>query len=75
MELCRRALRQGGGYPAAANAANEVANAAFRQGRISMPRIAECIEAALDRPLPNMVTEQDVLAIDAECRRLTEQMI
>ncbi len=75
MDLCRRALRQGGGYPAAANAANEVANAAFRQGRISMPCIAKCIEAALDRPLPNAVTEQDILAIDAECRRLTEQQI
>lgn len=75
MDLCRRALQKGGGYPAAANAANEVANAAFRQGRIALPKIAECIEAALDMPLPPAITEQDILAIDAECRRLTDSFI
>ena len=34
MRLCREAIRRGGLYPAAANAANEEANALFREGLI-----------------------------------------
>ena len=69
MELCRQALRKGGAYPAAANAANEVANALFREGHISFPRIGELIAEALEQPLPSVYTEQDILEVDEHIRR------
>ncbi len=73
MDLCRQALRKGGAYPAAVNAANEVANELFRQGAISFPRIGELIAAILEERLPTVSTEQDILAVDEECRRLTHE--
>ena len=75
MELCRRALQQGGGYPAAVNAANEVANEQFRKGVISFPRIGELIEEALSLSLPAIGNEQDVLAVDEYCRQVTLEQI
>lgn len=75
MSLCRRALQQGGAYPAAVNAANEVANALFRQKKISFPRIAELIAAALERPLSPVHTEQDILAVDEACRAYTRELV
>ncbi len=42
------AARRGGTFPAAFNAANEVAVAAFLDGRITFGRIAEVIERVLD---------------------------
>ena len=35
LSACKRAMQKGGLYPAVANGANEVANALFREGRIS----------------------------------------
>lgn len=74
MELCRRALRKGGAYPAAVNAANEVANELFRRGEIPFPRIGELIAAVLERPLPAVCTEQDILSVDDACRRYTREL-
>lgn len=71
MERCREALRKGGAYPAAVNAANEVANEQFRAGKITFPRIGELIADVLERPLPAVTTEQDILAVDADCRAYT----
>ncbi len=75
MELCRRALRKGGAYPAAVNAANEVANEKFRRGNISFPRIGELIADVLERRLPPVSTEKDILAVDEEIRRYTASQI
>ena len=74
MQLCRRALRKGGAYPAAVNAANEVANELFRKGKISFPNIGEYIGEVLERSLPVIVTEKDVLAVDEDCRRFTYEL-
>lgn len=46
--LAGRALKEGGTAPAVLNAADEVAVAAFLQGRIPFPGIAECLERVLD---------------------------
>lgn len=43
LALCYEAIKQGGNMPCILNAANEVANSAFREGRISFCRIAEVI--------------------------------
>lgn len=71
--LCRRALRLGGAYPAALNAANEEANACFRAGKISFLQIAETVEAVLSRRFAPIHCLEDVLAVDEECRRLVQE--
>jgi 1-deoxy-D-xylulose-5-phosphate reductoisomerase len=75
MDICRRSLQQGGAYPAAINAANEVANERFRLGEISYPKLTELVAAALERSLPTVRTEQDILAVDAETRVRTLELI
>jgi 1-deoxy-D-xylulose-5-phosphate reductoisomerase len=49
LALAREAALAGGTAPCVLNAANEVAVAAFLDGRIGFTRIAEVIEAALDQ--------------------------
>jgi 1-deoxy-D-xylulose-5-phosphate reductoisomerase len=68
-QLGMAAARQGGTAPAAFNAANEVAVAAFLDGRITFGRIAEVIERVLERcpaePAKDLAT---VRAADARAR-------
>ncbi len=66
---CRRALAQGGAYPAAVNAANEEANAAFRAGKIGFLQIGDAVADVLSRTLPTVTTVDDILAVDEMCRR------
>ena len=76
LPLAYRALAAGGSAPAALNAANEVAVAAFLDGRLSYLRIADSIAELLDA-MPNTAAENldAVLAIDQEARTLTGQII
>lgn len=69
IELCRAAIQKGGAYPAAVNAANEAANALFRQEKIPFHAISEAVEKTLDRTLPPVSNVEDILQIDADCRR------
>mgnify|MGYP002512910006 CR=1 FL=1 len=46
--LCRKAINDGGLYPACANAANEEANLAFRQGKIKFLEIEELVRSAVE---------------------------
>ena len=48
LSACKRAMKKGGLYPAVANAANEVANQSFRQGKIGFLDIGELVSAAVD---------------------------
>lgn len=70
LQLCYDAGRAGGTAPAALNAANEVAVAAFLQGRISFLEIAALNSAMLtaheSRAADSLTA---VLAVDAEVRR------
>lgn len=71
LSLAQSALRQGGPLPCALNAADEIAVAAFLEGRLSFPGIAAAIETVLEQmPRTPMHTIDDVLAADAEARRL-----
>ena len=65
---CRRALTLGGAYPAAVNAANEEANAAFRAGKLGFLQIGDAVADALSRTLPTVTTVEDILAVDEMCR-------
>jgi len=64
------AMKAGGARPAALNAANEVAVAAFLAGRIGFLDIALIVRKALDRyDPPAPASLEDVFEIDAGARR------
>ena len=76
LALGTRAGRTGGSAPAVFNAANEVAVAAFLDGRAPFGRIAEVIEAVLDELVVTEVSSVGaVLAADAWARRRTEELL
>lgn len=71
LTLAREALRAGGAAPTVLNAANEVAVAAFLQGRIGFLDIVRVVERTLGRCLfPSAATLADLMGADAEARRL-----
>jgi 1-deoxy-D-xylulose-5-phosphate reductoisomerase len=76
LRLAREALRRGGLLPCALNAADEVAVAAFLDGRLRFPGIAAVIEQVLGRmPRSKLAGIEDVLVADAEARRLAREEI
>lgn len=71
INLCKRALKQGGLYPAAANAANEQANLLFRQKKIGFTDISGAVEYVLDNiALPQGTGVEAVLEADTAAREL-----
>ena len=75
INLARKALTMGGVYPAALNAANEVAVGAFIAGEIDFVDITRLAAAALDMKLVAPQTVEDVFTVDAEVRRRTREAI
>jgi 1-deoxy-D-xylulose-5-phosphate reductoisomerase len=76
LKLAREALRRGGVMPAALNAADEVAVAAFLGRRMGFGGISQVIERVLERmPRSRPASIEDVLAADAEARRLASEEI
>jgi len=74
LALARRAGEEGGTYPCAFNAANEVAVEAFLAGRLSFLAIAETVEetlASVDGKPASELTE--LIEADAEARRLAQR--
>jgi 1-deoxy-D-xylulose-5-phosphate reductoisomerase len=67
--LAYRALRDGGTSPAALSAANEVAVAAFVDGRIRFGDISACVEAAMNAVEGAELTLDAVRAADRAARR------
>jgi 1-deoxy-D-xylulose-5-phosphate reductoisomerase len=68
--LAYRAAAAGGDAPAALNAANEIAVAAFLDGRLSWPGIADVVSEVLDGHRPGKVTTiEDVVESDGRARR------
>jgi 1-deoxy-D-xylulose-5-phosphate reductoisomerase len=73
--LAYAALRAGGSAPATANAANEVAVAAFLDGRLPFLGIPALIEATLSALPAEPAADLDVLlACDARARRRAEEI-
>lgn len=76
LKLARAALRAGGAKPCALNAADEVGVAAFLERRLPFPGIAQVIERVLARmPRLRPGSVEDVLAADAEARRLAREEV
>jgi 1-deoxy-D-xylulose-5-phosphate reductoisomerase len=74
LALARRAGEEGGTYPCAFNAANEVAVEAFLAGRLPFLAIAETVEetlASVDGKPASELTE--LLEADSEARRLAQR--
>ncbi len=76
LDLGYAAGRTGRSAPAVLNAADEVAVAAFLQGRIPFVAIAKIVEATLnDIPVVDLATVPDVLAVDAEARKIAAEHV
>jgi len=76
LRLAREAMKKGGALPCALNAADEAAVAAFLERRLPFPGIAEVIESVLARiPLMRFEKMDDVLAADAEARRMAKEEV
>ena len=74
--LARLAGERGGSYPCAFNAANEVAVAAFLDGRLPFLGIPEVAERTLDAADGSPATDVESLReADREARRLAEQAL
>lgn len=81
LRLAREVIAAGGTAPAVLNAANEIAVAAFLEGRIGFLDIASSVEEVLDRSvsdagMPRDVTSfDDIYAIDARSRELARNLM
>jgi 1-deoxy-D-xylulose-5-phosphate reductoisomerase len=73
LTLARESGLRGGTYPCTFNAANEIAVAAFLDGRIGFLEIAETVERTLDTVTGAPAADlDDLIQADAEARRVAE---
>jgi 1-deoxy-D-xylulose-5-phosphate reductoisomerase len=76
LRFAREAMKKGGALPCALNAADEVAVAAFLEGRLPFLGIAEVVERVLSRtPKVKFASMDDVLQADAEARRIAQEEV
>jgi 1-deoxy-D-xylulose-5-phosphate reductoisomerase len=76
LRLAREAMKKGGALPCALNAADEVAVAAFLEGRLPFLGIPEIIERVLEKtPRLKFPKMEEVLAADAEARRMAAEEV
>jgi 1-deoxy-D-xylulose-5-phosphate reductoisomerase len=69
-------MRRGGNIPCVLNAANEVVNLAFREGRCGFLTMSDIIADTMDKtPFVAKPTYEDYVETDKEARRLAEQML
>ena len=75
LALAYEALRRGGNTPCVLNAANEVANLAFRNAQCSYLHMADVIAETMARvPFIQTPTLQQLFDTDAEARRVAAQL-
>ncbi|HXJ79867.1 MAG TPA: 1-deoxy-D-xylulose-5-phosphate reductoisomerase [Candidatus Methylomirabilis sp.] len=76
LALARQALMQGGSSPVVLNASNEVAVAAFLEGRVPFHQIPEMIAEALGR-IPGVTLDsiESCVDVDARTRALVQQWV
>jgi len=76
LRLAREAMKKGGAFPCALNAADEIAVAAFLERRLAFLGIPEVIERVLIRtPRVRFERMDDVLTADAEARRMAREEV
>ena len=76
LALAYEAMRQGGNMPCVLNAANEVVNEAFRQGRCTYLDMADVIEKTMERVAFDAApTFETYVETDAAARRMANELI
>ena len=76
LALAYEAMRRGGNMPCVLNAANEVANLAFREGRCGFLQMSDIIEKTMDNA--SYIAKpayEDYVISDAEARRIAEDYL
>ena len=74
--LAYEAMQRGGNSPCVLNAANEVVNLAFRQGRCGFLQMSDIIAKTMDKTaFIAKPSYEDYVATDAEARRIAEQYL
>lgn len=76
LQLAYESIRKGGNMPCIVNAANEIVNLAFREGRCSFLGMGEVIEKTMQRATFDVKPDYEVyLQTDAEARRLATELL
>lgn len=76
LNLAFESVRKGGNMPCIVNAANEIANEAFRQGRCSFLQMADIIEQTMQRAtFIDCPSYESYTASDAEARKIAAELI
>ena len=76
LRLAYEAMQKAGNSPCVLNAANEVVNLAFRQGKMGFLEMSEVIRKTMDTtPFIQTPSYDDYVATDAEARRIAASMI
>lgn len=76
LQLAYESIRKGGNMPCIVNAANEVVNLAFREGRCSFLGMGEVIGKTMQRATFDAKPDYEVyLQTDAEARRLATELL
>lgn len=76
LQLAYESIRKGGNMPCIVNAANEIVNLAFREGRCSFFGMGEVIEKTMQRATFDAKPDYEVyLQTDAEARRLATELL
>jgi 1-deoxy-D-xylulose-5-phosphate reductoisomerase len=76
LRLAREAMKKGGAFPCALNAADEIAVAAFLEQRLPFLGIPQVIENVLGRtPRMRFKNMDDVLTADSEARRIAQEEV
>ena len=76
LRLAYEAMHRGGNMPCVLNAANEVVNLAFREGKMGFLEMSDVIGQTMDKT--TFVSEpsyEDYVASDADARRIAAEMI
>ncbi len=76
LRLAYEAIAKGGNMPCVLNAANEVVNLAFREGRCGFLQMSDIIAQTMKKAeFVTKPTYDDYVATDAEARRIASEMI
>ena len=76
LQLAYESIRKGGNMPCIVNAANEIVNLAFREGRCSFLGMGEVIEKTMQRATFDAKPDYEVyLQTDTEARRLATELL
>ena len=76
LALAYEAMRRGGNIPCVLNAANEVANLAFRENRCGFLQMSDIISETMAKAaFSAKPTYEDYVATDLEARKIAEEMV